>query len=71
MKQLIEQEKSATKRQLEYYIKELSNNKYSLDEIFITNAIMCVRQGDNYRGNNIDLNKSTHMKKQLVFFQKK
>ena len=59
-KHLIEQEKSATKRQLEYYIKESSNNKHSLDEIFITNAIMCARQGDNYRGDNIDLNKSTH-----------
>ena len=58
-KHLIEQEKSATKRQLEYYIKESSNNKHSLDEIFITNAIMCARQGDNYRGDNIDLNKST------------
>ncbi|MBQ9659223.1 MAG: hypothetical protein IJV31_10770 [Clostridia bacterium] len=57
---LIEQEKSATKRQLEYYIKESSNNKYSLNEIFITNAIMCARQGDNYRGDNIDLKKSTH-----------
>ena len=59
-KHLIEQEKSATKRQLEYYIKESSNNKHSLDEIFITNAIMCARQGDNYRGDNIDLKKSTH-----------
>lgn len=57
---LIEQEKSATKRQLEYYIKESSNSKHSLDEIFITNAIICARQGDNYRGDNIDLNKSTH-----------
>lgn len=59
-KYLIEQEKSATKKQLEYYIKESSNNKHSLEEIFITNAIMCARQGNNYRGDNIDLNKSTN-----------
>ena len=59
-KYLIEQEKSATKKQLEYYIKESSNNKYSLDDVFITNAIMCARKGNNYRGNNIDLKKSTN-----------
>ena len=59
-KYLIEQEKSNTKKQLEYYIKESSNNTYSLGDIFITNAIMCARKGDNYRGNNIDLKKSTN-----------
>lgn len=59
-KYLIEQEKSNTKKQLEYYIKESSNNTYSLDDIFITNAIMCARKGDNYRGDNIDLKKSTN-----------
>lgn len=57
--ELIECEKSNTKKLLDYYIRESSNNKYSLKDIFITNAIMCARQGDNYRGNNIDLKKST------------
>lgn len=58
-KELIELEKSNTKKLLENYIKDSSNNKYSLNDIFVTNAIMCARQGDNYRGNNIDLKKST------------
>ena len=59
-KHLIEQEKSNTKKQLEYYINESSHNTYNLDDIFVTNAIMCARQGSNYRGNNIDLKKSTN-----------
>lgn len=58
-KSLIEQERSTTKKMLEYYIKESSNGKYNLDKIFITNAIMCARYGDNYRGDNIYLKKST------------
>ena len=57
---LIEQEKSNTKKLLNYYIRESSENKYSLDDMFITNAIMCARKGNNYRGNNIDLKKSTN-----------
>ena len=57
--ELIESEKSNTKKLLENYIKESSSNGYSLNDIFITNAIMCARQGTNYRGNNIDLKKST------------
>lgn len=56
---LIESEKSNTKKLLNYYICESSGQRYSLDNIFITNAIMCARQGDYYRGNNIDLKKST------------
>lgn len=56
---LIEQEKSNTKKLLDYYIRNSSKNKYSLDDIFITNAIMCARRGDNYRGDNILLKKST------------
>lgn len=58
-KEIVELEKSNTKKMLEYYIKTSSGGRYSLDDIFITNAIMCARQGENYRGNNIDLNKST------------
>jgi len=38
---------------------ESSNNKCALDDIYITNAIMCARQGTHYRGDNIDLKKST------------
>lgn len=57
--ELIESEKSNTKKILENYIKESSNNKFTLNDIFITNAIMCARQGGNYRGNNINLKKST------------
>lgn len=57
--ELVESEKSNTKKMLEKYIKESSENKFSLNDIFITNAIMCARQGNNYRGNNIDLKKST------------
>lgn len=57
--ELIEVEKSNTKKLLDYYIRESSGNKYNLNDIFITNAIMCARQGNNYRGNNIDLKKST------------
>lgn len=75
-KYLIDQEKSNTKKQLEYYIKETSNNKYSLDDIFITNAIMCARKGNNYRGDNIDLKKSTsscsnYLKKQIEIVKPK
>ncbi len=58
-KELIESEKSSTIRMLKNFISESSNKKYSLDNIYITNAIMCARQGENYRGNNIDLKKST------------
>lgn len=58
-KELIESEKSTTKKMLESFISTSSNNKYSLNDIYITNAIMCARQGDTYRGNNIDLKNST------------
>lgn len=57
--ELINSEKSNTKKLLDYYIKTSSSNKYTLDDIFITNAIMCARKGSNYRGNNIALKKST------------
>lgn len=58
-KELIDSEKSSTKKMLEKYISESSNDKYSLDSIYITNAIMCARQGKLYRGNNIALKEST------------
>lgn len=58
-KELIESEKSFTKKMLECFINKSSDNRCTLDNIYITNAIMCARQGENYRGNNIDLKKST------------
>ena len=44
---------------LEEYIKLSSNGKYTLQKAYITNAILCARQGVNYRGNNINLKQST------------
>ena len=64
-KKIIEQEKSMTKRMLtKYLIESAKNNNIDkteeiLDELYITNAIMCARKGDNYRGNNIKLKEST------------
>lgn len=58
-KSLINSEESLTKKRLEYFIRESSNNTYSLDEIYVTNAIMCARSGLKYRGNNINLKEST------------
>lgn len=59
-KELIETEKSLTKRQLTNFIKESSNNEViNLDNFYITNAIMCARQGTSYRADNINLKKST------------
>lgn len=57
---LIEKEESLTKKQLTKYLVESSNGKISsLNNIYITNAIMCARSGNNYRGNNIDLKHSS------------
>lgn len=53
---LINQEKSLTKKNLEKFLK---SSNITLDDVFITNAIMCARKGSNYRGNNIDLKYST------------
>ena len=59
-KRLIESEKSITKKNLTKYLIESSCGKInSIDGIYITNAIMCARCGNNYRGNNIDLKFST------------
>ena len=74
--ELIESEKSGTKKLLNEYIVTSSNGKYSLNDIFITNAIMCARSGENYRGDNIDLKKSTlncseYLKKQIEIVKPK
>ncbi len=64
-KRLIESEKSSTKKMLTKYLEQsasLENYLLSdnfLDEIYITNAIMCARKGDAYRGDNISLKVST------------
>lgn len=59
-KELIEMEKSMTKKQLVNYLVESSKGKIdNIDGIYVTNAIMCARHGNNYRGDNIDLKKST------------
>lgn len=57
---IIEEEKSSTKRQIKKYLALSSNGRVStLDNIYFTNAIMCARKGENYRGNNINLKFST------------
>jgi uracil-DNA glycosylase family 4 len=58
-KDLIESEKSNTKKLLAYYIEQSSQGTYTLDDLFVTNAILCARKGNSYRGDNIDLKKST------------
>lgn len=68
-KELMESEKSNTKKMLENYIKESSDDKYSFDKIYITNAVMCARRGEDYRGNNIDLKKSTINCSEYLFKQ--
>ena len=47
-----------------YLVQSAENNNINIDKnilykIYITNAIMCARKGDNYRGNNIRLKEST------------
>ena len=64
-KKLIDSEKSLTKKMLEKYLIEsalicnIKIDKNYIDKIFVTNAIMCARKGDNYRGDNIKLKTST------------
>lgn len=74
---LIESEKSLTKRMLTKYLVESSRGKLtSIDNIYITNAIMCARCGSNYRGNNIKLkeysrNCSEFLKRQIEIVKPK
>ena len=59
---LIDSEKSLTKKKLFNYLSissKLENFEYNSDNIYITNAIMCARTGNTYRGNNINLDYST------------
>lgn len=55
---LINEEKSLTKRNLIKFF-TLTNENFDINNLFITNAIMCARMGDNYRGSNIDLKYSS------------
>jgi len=70
-RRLIETEKSSTKKMLTKYIVESSKGKVNnLDEIYITNAIMCARKGNNYRSDNIklkecSLNCSKYLERQI------
>lgn len=62
---LMDQEKSLTKKNLEkFLISSAKSNginltKKDISNIYITNAIMCARSGNNYRGTNIKLKEST------------
>lgn len=67
---LIEEEKSLTKKQLTKYLIESSSGKIkTINNIYITNAIMCGRKGNNYRGNNINLKCSTLNCKEFLLRQ--
>ena len=67
---LIDDEKSLTKKQLTKYLLESSNGKISsINDIYITNAIMCGRKGNNYRGKNTNLKRSTLNCKEFLFRQ--
>lgn len=57
---IMDEEKSLTKKQLISFLRESSNGKLTdISHIYITNAIMCARKRGGYRGNNIDLKRST------------
>lgn len=79
---LIESEKSTTKKMLAKYLKTsaieenfpLKDN--FLEDIYITNAILCARRGNEYRGDNIDLKTSTkncslYLKRQIEIVKPK
>lgn len=76
-KNLIEKEQSLTKRQLKKYLIESSNGKTnSIDDVYITNAIMCARKGNHYRGDDINLKYSSiscsrYLKKQIEIVKPK
>lgn len=81
-KHLIEEEKSLTKRNLKKFIyQSAQNNSIQLEEnfidtIYITNAILCARQGNNYRSDSIKLkdctlNCSEYLKKQIEIVKPK
>lgn len=73
---LITSEKSLTKKMLTKYIRESAKvcnieiDEDVINKFYITNAIMCARKGNNYRGDNIKLkectlNCSEYLKRQM------
>ena len=81
-KRLIEEEKSLTKRNLEKFIyqsakqNDIHLKENFIDEFYITNAILCARQGNNYRSDFIKLkectlNCSEYLKKQIEIVKPK
>lgn len=73
---VMEMEKSLTKRNLEFFLKEsalhygISFTKEDFKKVYITNAILCARKGKCYRGDTIKLKESsllcsTFLKKQI------
>lgn len=70
---LIRSENSLTKKNLEKFLNSISIN---LDDVFITNAIMCARSGSSYRGNDISLKYSSkccskYLKRQIEIVKPK
>lgn len=79
---LIESEKSLTKKMLTKYIVDSARlcdidiNEDYMSRIYVTNAIMCARKGNNYRGDNIKLkectlNCSEYLKRQIEIVKPK
>lgn len=79
-KHIINKEKSMTKQLLtKYLVKSAEQSSFFIDDdflnnIFITNAIMCARKGNNYRGKNINLkisslNCTKYLHKQIEIVQ--
>lgn len=60
--QIMEKEKSLTKKMLTSFLKESASYygiTIDMHNVYITNAIMCARKGDTYRGDNIKLKESS------------
>ncbi|MDE6292954.1 MAG: hypothetical protein K2L98_04660 [Bacilli bacterium] len=81
-KALMESEKSLTKKMLtKYLIESATINNINItedyiDNIYITNAIMCARKGNNYRGDDIKLKECTlncreYLKRQIEIVKPK
>lgn len=77
--QIMEKEKSLTKKMLTTFLSESASYygiALDINKIYITNAIMCARKGDTYRGDNIKLKDSTlncteYLKKQIEIVKPK
>lgn len=81
-KALMESEKSLTKKMLTKYLLEsakinnINTTEDYINNIYITNAIMCARKGNNYRGDNIKLKECTlncreYLKRQIEIVKPK